>query len=64
MSTAEFEQRSRQSRRMCTCCHERKSLYRYNGVVRADRHRTLCFECFRSAANRLRSRMLARGRYA
>ena len=64
MSTAEFEQCSRQARRMCTCCRERKSRYRYNGAVRADRHHTLCFECFRSAANRLRSRVLARGRYA
>jgi hypothetical protein len=64
MSNAEFEQRSRQSRRTCTCCHERKSRYRYHGAVRADRHHTLCFECFRSAANRLRSRVLAVGRYA
>jgi len=64
MSNAGFEQRSKQSRRMCTCCCERKSLYRYHGVVRADRHHTLCFECFRAAANRLRSRVLALGRYA
>jgi hypothetical protein len=64
MSNAEFEQRSRQSRRMCMSCRERKSRYRYNGAVRADRHHTLCFECFRSAANRLRSRVLVRGRYA
>jgi len=38
MSTAEFEQRLRQSRRTCTCCRERRSRYRYNGAVRADRH--------------------------
>ncbi len=60
MSNAEFERRSRWARGMCRLCLERKARFRYRGVVKADRHHTLCFECFRAAANRLRSRVLVR----
>jgi hypothetical protein len=56
MSNAEFEQRSKKSRRMCAACRQRKARFRYRGVVRADRYHTLCFRCFRSAVDRFRSR--------
>lgn len=41
--------------RLCLVCGERRPLFSYRGVVRADRHHTLCFECFRAEANRLRA---------
>jgi hypothetical protein len=44
--------------------YERKARFRYNGAVRGDRHHTLCFQCYRSAVNRLRSRVLVWGAYA
>jgi hypothetical protein len=55
MSNAEFEQHSRDSRRMCMFCHGWKARFQYRGQVRADRHHTLCFRCDRAAVNRLRS---------
>ena len=64
MSSAEFERRSRDSKHLCAACRERKARFRYRGTVKADRNHTLCFECFRAAANRLRARVLFRGVYA
>ena len=57
-------QRPRQDKRFCVCCRQRPSArvrslrarFQYRGVVKADRDHTLCFECFRAAANRLRAR--------
>ena len=37
---------------LCQRCRDRKARFRYRGVVRADRNRTLCFECYRSERNR------------
>jgi hypothetical protein len=36
-------------------CGERRSLFAYRGVVKADRHHSLCFECYRAEGNRLRA---------
>ena len=50
---------SRQVRRLCQACHERRARFRYRGEVRADRHHTLCFECYRAERNRLRAMTIA-----
>jgi len=47
------------SKHLCQRCAGRKARFRYRGVVRADRNHTLCFQCFRSERERLRSRLLA-----
>jgi hypothetical protein len=47
------------SKHLCQRCSDRKARFRFRGAVRADRHHTLCFECFRSERERLRSRLLA-----
>jgi hypothetical protein len=49
---------SREIRKLCERCWQRKARYQYRGVVRADRHHTLCFECFRSERERRRAIML------
>jgi hypothetical protein len=49
---------SREIRKLCKRCWERKALFQYRGVVRADRHHTLCFECFRSERERRRASLL------
>ena len=54
-----IECRTRQVRRTCEACRERKARFAYRGEVRADRHHTLCFECYRSERERLRARLLA-----
>jgi hypothetical protein len=50
---------SKSIRRLCRSCAERKALFRYRGVVKADRDHTLCFECFRSERERRRAQRLA-----
>jgi hypothetical protein len=52
-----LEHRSKQLRRLCACCRERKARYQYRGRVRADRNHTLCFECYRAEKNRQRIRL-------
>jgi hypothetical protein len=47
---------SRLARRSCESCRERRARFQYRGQVRADRHHTLCFECFRRARERARAR--------
>jgi len=42
-------------RRVCLGCGERRPLFAYRGVVKADRHHDLCFECYRAEGNRLRA---------
>jgi hypothetical protein len=49
---------SREARKLCERCWQRKARFQYHGVVRADRHHTLCFECFRSERDRRRARLL------
>ena len=44
--------------RLCLACGERRPLFSYRGVVKADRDHTLCFECYRAELNRLRARRL------
>jgi hypothetical protein len=43
---------------LCLSCGERRPLFVYRGVVKADRDHTLCFECYRAEVNRLRTRRL------
>ena len=50
---------SKQFRRQCEFCRERKARFRYRGVVKADRDHTLCFECYRSERDSRRARLLA-----
>ena len=44
--------------RLCVACGERRPLFFYRGVVKADRDHNLCFECYRAEINRLRARRL------
>ena len=50
---------SKDVRRICESCRDRKARFRYRGRVRADRNHTLCFECYRSERDRQRARRLA-----
>ena len=54
VSPTYVEVHSRQVRRLCQACHERRARFRYRGEVRADRDHTLCFECYRAERNRQR----------
>ncbi len=47
--------------RLCLGCGERRARFSYRGVVKADRHHTLCFECYRAELQRARSRRLVNG---
>jgi hypothetical protein len=44
--------------RVCRSCGERRPLFFYRGVVKADRDHDLCFECYRAEVNRLRASRL------
>ena len=46
--------------RLCSACGARPARFQYRGVVRADRTHTLCFQCFRAAANRARALSIGR----
>src|SRR3954470_21308040 len=59
MSEAAYSQ-SKEIRRRCESCEQRKARFRFRGVVKADRDHTLCFECFRAERDRRRARLLAR----
>ncbi|MBI2833329.1 MAG: hypothetical protein HYX76_02760 [Acidobacteria bacterium] len=43
------------NRHLCAACRVRRALFRFGGVVRADRFHTLCFQCYRALRDRLRS---------
>jgi len=58
MSQGAFES-TKSARRLCQACRDRKALFRYRGVVKADRDHTLCFECFRAERDRRRAQLLA-----
>jgi hypothetical protein len=45
-------------RRVCRGCGERRPLFSFRGVVKADRHHDLCFACYRATLDRLRARRL------
>ncbi len=53
---------SREIRKLCERCWERKARFRYRGVVRADSDHRLCFECFRSERDHRRAHSLAENR--
>ena len=50
---------SKNFRRLCETCRERKARFRFRGVVKANKDHTLCFECFRSERDRRRAGMLS-----
>jgi hypothetical protein len=52
----------KQRKHLCQRCRDRKALFRYDRRVRADRHHTLCFECYRSERERQRAHRLAEPR--
>ena len=58
MSEAAHSQ-SKEVRRRCESCEQRKARFRFRGVVKADRDHTLCFECFRAERERRRAQLLA-----
>ncbi len=49
---------SKNARRLCETCRERKARFRFRGVVKANKNHTLCFACFRSERDRRRAGML------
>jgi len=40
--------------RLCVSCGQRRSLFRYRGIVKADAHHPLCFRCYRSLTDSVR----------
>ncbi len=59
MSNRERRRRFRGERHLCAQCCARAAKYRYHDHVRADRQHVLCFQCFRSARERMRAWDLA-----
>ena len=55
---------SKQTRRRCQSCRQRKARFQYHGAVRADRDHTLCFECYRSLREHRRAQGLTHERLA
>ena len=49
---------SRQTRRSCQSCRQRKARFQYRGAVRADRDHALCFACYRSLREHRRAQGL------
>jgi hypothetical protein len=47
------------ARKLCTACHQHRSLFRYRGRVRFDSAHDLCFRCYRSVIDRLSATLLA-----
>jgi len=41
-------------RKVCAGCERQRALFRHHGIVKWDRHHTLCLRCFRAQVNRLR----------
>ncbi len=50
---------SKDARRLCETCQERKARFRFLAGAEANKDHTLCFECFRSERDRRRAAMLA-----
>ena len=61
MSGGNRRRRGGNERHLCAACRERKARFQYRGAVRADRQHVLCFECFRSAQERLRAWKIREG---
>jgi hypothetical protein len=49
---------------VCRGCESRRALFRFRGIVKWDRYHTLCFQCYRRHADRLRAARLAAERPA
>ncbi len=47
--------RRRQVAHLCRACGSRPARFQYRGVVKADRHHTLCFQCYRSTRDSMRN---------
>jgi hypothetical protein len=58
MSGSAFDQ-SKEARKLCQSCHDRKARFAFRGRVKADRDHTLCFECYRAERQRRRAAALA-----
>jgi hypothetical protein len=43
------------TRHVCVSCRERRALFLYRGVVKADEDHTLCFRCYRRLRDRVRN---------
>jgi hypothetical protein len=55
-----FRRRTRhRARHLCLLCRERRSVFLYRGIVKADAHHTLCFQCYRGLLNSMRVSRLA-----
>ena len=50
------------SRHLCVVCRQRRAVFRYRGVVKADATHTLCFQCYRRLVDSMRARRLVQGR--
>ena len=50
------------SRHLCVVCRQRRAVFRYRGVVKADAMHTPCFQCYRSLVDRMRAQRLVQGR--
>ena len=59
VATADVRQPGRmapeRTRHYCVGCRERRSLFAYGGVVKADADHTLCFRCFRRLRDSVRA---------
>jgi hypothetical protein len=49
---------SKRSRKLCVSCQQRRALFRFRGIVKRDDDHKLCFRCFRSLSDSVRSRTL------
>ena len=58
MSPAAARRLHRHVRHVCLECRAHRARFRHRGEVRADRHHTLCFRCFRAEVERQRARGL------
>lgn len=50
------------SRHLCIVCRQRRAVFRYRGIVKADATHTLCFQCYRSLIDSMRAQRLVRHR--
>lgn len=44
--------------RLCVECREHRAIFRFRGRLRRDKKHNLCFQCFRSQQDSLRSARL------
>jgi hypothetical protein len=51
------------TRHRCVACQERRSVFLYRGVVKADADHTLCMQCYRGLRDSMRAYRLRRSPY-